>query len=237
MRLARIRTPDGVTTGEYDDGTVHAAGSSYVVGEDADLLAPCEPSVIYCAGRNYGGKIDQMGESDRPEEPDFFVKPPVSLHDPETPVEYPAWCSELTYAGELAAVVGERCSDLDPDDAADAIRGYTILNDLDALDQNRRTARKAFDGSGPLGPWVETDVDPTAIDMYTDVAGERRQAANTERMLFSPTEVVAFVSGRCTLHPGDVVSFGSPPNPGVLEPGDEIEIHYEGVGTLRNTVV
>ncbi|WP_423750711.1 fumarylacetoacetate hydrolase family protein [Salinirarus marinus] len=236
MRLARIRTPDGVTTGEYDDGTVRAEDGTYVVGEDADLLAPCEPSVFYCAGRNFGGKIDQMGESDHPDRPDFFVKPPVSLHHPETPIDYPEWCSEFTYAGELAAVVDEACSDLTPAEAEDAIRGYTVLNDLDSLDQDRRTARKAFDGSAPLGPWIETDVDPTAIDMYTDVNGERRQEANTERMLFSPTEIVAFLSERCTLKAGDVVSFGSPPNPGVLEPGDEIEIRYEGVGTLRNTV-
>jgi 2-keto-4-pentenoate hydratase/2-oxohepta-3-ene-1,7-dioic acid hydratase in catechol pathway len=237
MRLARIRTPDGVTTGEYDDGTVRAADGSYVVGEDADLLAPCEPSVFYCAGRNFGGKIDQMGESDHPERPDWFIKPPVSLHHPGTPIEYPAWCSELTYAGELAAVVDEECKNLAVDDVDDVLRGYTILNDLDALDQDRRTARKAFDGSGPLGPWIETDVDPTNLDMYTDINGERRQEANTEQMLFSPTEIVAFLSERFTLKPGDVISFGSPPNPGVLEPGDDIEMHYEGVGTLRNSVV
>jgi 2-keto-4-pentenoate hydratase/2-oxohepta-3-ene-1,7-dioic acid hydratase in catechol pathway len=116
------------------------------------------------------------------------------------------------------------------------VRGYTVLNGVDALDQQGRTARKAFDGSASLGPWVETDVGPANVDMHTDIAGERRQAASTELMLFGPHEVVAPLSERFTLRPGDVVAFGSPANPGTVEPGDIIEITYEGVGTLRNTV-
>jgi 2-keto-4-pentenoate hydratase/2-oxohepta-3-ene-1,7-dioic acid hydratase in catechol pathway len=119
----------------------------------------------------------------------------------------------------------------------DVVAGYTIMNDVDALDQGGRTARKAFDGSGPLGPWIKTDVDPTAIDMWTDVAGERRQAANTELMLFDPYEIVSYLSGRFTFRPGDVVAFGSPANPGLVEPGETVEITYEGIGTLRNSVV
>jgi 2-keto-4-pentenoate hydratase/2-oxohepta-3-ene-1,7-dioic acid hydratase in catechol pathway len=176
-------------------------------------------------------------EYERPEEPDFFIKPPASLLAHEQPIPYPEFTDELTYAGELAAVVDRRCRNLDPDEVSDAIRGYTVMNDVDALDQQGRTARKAFDASGPLGPWVETDVDPTDIDMWTDVADERRQEANTELMLFDPYEIVSFVSERFTLQPGDVIAFGSPANPGLVEPGDEIEITYEGVGTLRNQVV
>ncbi|MFC7046093.1 fumarylacetoacetate hydrolase family protein [Halobacteriaceae archaeon GCM10025711] len=236
MRLARIRTADGVLTGEYEDGTVRADGTTYDLDDEATLLAPCAPSTIYCAGRNFGAKIDTL-DYDAPAVPDWFIKPAVSAHPPEAPIEYPAWTVELTYAGELAAVIDEECTDLTEDEAAEAIRGYTILNDLDALDQERRTARKAFDGSAPLGPWIETDVDPTGIDMTTHVAGERRQEANTDEMLFSPTEIVSFLSERYTFKPGDVVSFGSPANPGVLEVGDDVEIWYEGVGTLRNTVV
>jgi 2-keto-4-pentenoate hydratase/2-oxohepta-3-ene-1,7-dioic acid hydratase in catechol pathway len=111
------------------------------------------------------------------------------------------------------------------------------MNDVDALDQQGRTARKAFDGSGPLGPWIETDLDPEGIGMETVINGETRQDANTELMLFSPAEIVSFLSRRFTLRPGDVIAFGSPANPGTVEPGDDIEITYEGVGTLRNHVV
>ncbi|SFR61195.1 2-keto-4-pentenoate hydratase/2-oxohepta-3-ene-1,7-dioic acid hydratase (catechol pathway) [Halogeometricum rufum] len=236
MRLARIRTDDGVLTGEYDDGTVETDDGAYVVGGDAELLAPCEPSACYCVGRNFAETIEQM-EYETPDQPDWFIKPPVSVVAPGTDVEYPSWTEELTYAGELAAVIDEECTDLAEDEVDDAVRGYTIMNDLDALDQPGRTARKAFDGSGPLGPWIETDLDPDAVDMTTHVGGELRQEANTELMLFSPREVVSFLSERYTFKPGDVVSFGSPANPGLVEPGDEVEIRYEGVGTLRNTVV
>ena len=237
MRLARLLTPDGPVAGRYDDGVVHADDGAYEVGVDGRFLPPCEPSALYCVGRNYAAKIDQM-EYEVPDAPDFFIKPPTATLGHGQPIRYPRFSSEFTYAGELAAVIDERCRRLTPEDAREAIRGFTVMNDLDALDQERRTARKAFDGSAPLGPWIETDVDPaTGIDMHTDVNGERRQEANTEQMLFSVYEAVAFLSERFTFRPGDVVAFGSPANPGLLEPGDDVEITYEGVGTLRNTVV
>ncbi|WP_411967150.1 fumarylacetoacetate hydrolase family protein [Haloferax sp. YSSS75] len=236
MRLARIRTADGVVTGEYDDGVVTADGKQYEIGDDAALLAPCEPSALYCVGRNYAATVDQM-DYDIPDQPDWFIKPPVSVLDPGADIEYPGWTDELTYAGELAAVIDRECSDVAESEVSDVVRGYTILNDLDALDQPGRTARKAFDGSGPLGPWIATDVDPADLDMTTHVGGELRQEANTQQMLFSPAEVVSFLSERYTFQPGDVVSFGSPANPGLVEPGDDVEIWYEGVGTLENTVV
>lgn len=236
MRLARIRTDEGVKAGEYTDGRVTVGETAYAVGEDADLLAPAEPTAMYCVGRNYAATIDRM-DYETPDAPDWFIKPPVSVHPPGEPIPYPDWTGEFTYAGELAAVIDRRCHDLDEAEVDDVVRGYTILNDLDALDQPGRTARKAFDGSGPLGPWIETDVEPAGLDMTTHINGERVQEANTERMLFSPREVIAFLSGRYTLQPGDVISFGSPDNPGTISPGDDVEIWYEGVGTLRNSVV
>ncbi|MFW5911822.1 MAG: fumarylacetoacetate hydrolase family protein, partial [Halolamina sp.] len=98
-------------------------------------------------------------------------------------------------------------------------------------------SRKAFDGSGPLGPWIETDVNPRNLAMHTDINGERRQEATTELMLWGPYELLSFLSERFTFHPGDAVAFGSPGNPGTIEPGEEVEIWYEGVGTLRNSVI
>jgi 2-keto-4-pentenoate hydratase/2-oxohepta-3-ene-1,7-dioic acid hydratase in catechol pathway len=237
MKHARIRTADGVRHGEYDDGTVTTDDRVYEVGDDAGLLAPCEPGTFYCVGRNYTETLDQM-DYDAPEEPDWFLKPAVSLHHPGDPIVHPSWTDELTYAGELAAVIDETCTGLDGErEVRDVLRGWTILNDLDALDQPGRTARKAFDGSAPLGPVVETDLDPRDVSMETYVAGEKRQDATTAQMIFDPYETVAFLSTRYTFHPGDVVAFGSPANPGLVEPGDDVEIHYEGIGTLRNTVV
>ena len=235
MRLARIRTEAGPAVGEYRDGVVETDDATHEVGVDGDLLAPCDPSALYCVGRNYAETIEQM-EYETPDEPDFFIKPPASVVGPGDPVPYPTFSEEVTYAGELAAVVGETCHRLDPAEVPDALLGYTVMNDMDALDQQSRTARKAWNASGPLGPWVETEFDPYGVDMHTDVSGERRQEANTDLMLFDPYEVVSYLSERFTFRPGDVIAFGSPANPGLVEPGDVVEITYEGVGTLRNTV-
>ncbi|WP_435365721.1 fumarylacetoacetate hydrolase family protein [Haloarchaeobius sp. DYHT-AS-18] len=236
MRIARLSTPDGPVEGHYEDGVIHAADGDYEVGVDGELLPPCDPSTLYCVGRNYAETLDQM-EYERPDEPDFFIKPRTSLAAHEQPIRYPEFTDELTYAGELAAVIDQRCRNLSVDEVPEVVRGYTIMNDLDALDQQGRTARKAFDRSGPLGPWIETDVDPTDMDMWTDVGGERRQEANTELMLFGPHEILSYLSKRFTFQAGDVIAFGSPANPGLVEPGETVEIHYEGIGTLRNTIV
>jgi 2-keto-4-pentenoate hydratase/2-oxohepta-3-ene-1,7-dioic acid hydratase in catechol pathway len=236
MRLARLLTPDGPVTGRYDEGTIYAADGIYEVGVDGRLLPPCEPSSLYCVGRNYAETLEQM-EYERPEEPDFFIKPPTSIVADGQSISYPSWTDELTYAGELVAVIDERCRNLTPEEVPEVVRGYTVMNDVDALNQVGRTARKAFDGSAPLGPWIETEVDPTNIDMETYVGGEKRQDANTELMLFDPYELVAHLSERFTLRPGDCVAFGSPANPGLVEPGETVEITYDGIGTLTNHVV
>lgn len=235
MRLARLLTPGGVVAGEYDDGVVRADDGAYEVGRDGRLLPPCEPTALYCVGRNYAATLDQM-EYDRPTEPDFFLKPPTATVAHGRAVPYPEFTDELTYAGELAAVVDTRCRNVARVDVGDVLRGFTVMNDVDALDQGSRTPRKVFDGSAPLGPWVETDVDVSDVGMHTDVAGERRQEARTAQMLFDVPTVVSHLSERVTLRPGDVVAFGSPANPGLVEPGETVEITYEGVGTLRNTV-
>jgi 2-keto-4-pentenoate hydratase/2-oxohepta-3-ene-1,7-dioic acid hydratase in catechol pathway len=237
MKLARIETADGIAAGRYEDGTVVTDTGAFEAGVDGQLRAPCRPGTVYCVGRNYAATLDQM-DYDRPDQPDWFIKPAVAAHDPGVPVEYPTWTDELTYAGELAAVIDHECTDLDGEaDVREAVRGWTIMNDLDALDQPGRTARKAFDGSAPLGPVIETDLDPRAIEMTTHVGGDLRQEATTARMLFDPFEVLAFLSERYTFRPGDVVAFGSPANPGLVEPGEEVDIWYEGIGRLQNTVV
>ncbi len=224
MKLART----------HDRPQRHEVDPEEVDGDD--LLAPCEPGTLYCVGRNYGEKIDQM-EYDVPDVPDFFIKPAVAAHPPESEITVPEFTDDLTYAGELAAVVERECRDIEPDDVDDYVLGYTIMNDLDCLDQERRTARKAFDGSAPLGPWIETDPDLESADIETTINGEVRQDANTDQMLFRPEELVSFMSQRFTLKPDDVIAFGSPANPGGIEAGDTVEITYEGVGTLRHPVV
>jgi 2-keto-4-pentenoate hydratase/2-oxohepta-3-ene-1,7-dioic acid hydratase in catechol pathway len=234
-RRARIAVDGETLTGEYEDTTVTCGGETYELGTEATLRPPCEPGTFYCVGRNYGPTVERMGY-DVPDEPDFFLKGPTSLHAPGEPIEYPPFTDEFTYAGELAAVIDERCHAVSEAEVDEVVRGYTIMNDLDCLDQQGRTARKAFDGSAPLGPCLATDVEPGDLEMETHVAGERRQAAHTSEMFFSPREIVSYLSERFTFRPDDVIAFGSPDNPGLLEPGDGIETWYEGIGTLENAV-
>ena len=236
MKLARLQTSEGVVTGRYEAGRVLTGDGEYVVGRDGTLTYPCSPSALYCVGRNFAETLDQM-EYSRPEEPDFFIKPPAALVGPDQPIRYPPWTDELTYAGELVAVIDQRCHDVKPDEVPELVRGYTVMNDVDALDQQGRTARKAFDTAAPLGPWMETELDPRDVEMETIVDGETRQSATTGQMLFDPFEIVSFLSRRVTFRPGDAVAFGSPANPGTVGPGDTIGITYDGVGTLENTVV
>ncbi len=237
MRLARAQTADGVVSGKYDAGQLITDADIYdLTAPETTLLAPTAPATLYCIGRNYTATLDQM-DYDTPDEPDFFIKPPVAVHPPNTPLPYPSFTEELTYAGELAAVVGEQAHDIAPDEVPEILTGYTIMNDIDALDQPGRTARKVFNGSAPLGPWIETDIDPYDMAMHTEINGQRRQEATTEQMIFDPYETVAFLADRFTLTPGDVIAFGSPANPGLIEPGDTVEITYEGIGTLQTEIV
>lgn len=244
MSIARIDAGGEVLTGEYDDGVVTVDGESYAVGADATLLPPCEPRTVYCLGRNYAAYLEQNADviegnlDDRaefPEEIHFFLKGATCVIGPDDPIPYPPFSESLGYAGELAAVVGREGKRLDPEDVAEAVRGYTILNDLDAKDQSGVTEMKVFDGSAPIGP-VIADVDPSSLEMRTTVDGEVRQEATTAAMHRSPAEAISELSERVTLRPGDVVALGSPANPGTIEPGDTVEVWYEGVGTLRNTV-
>lgn len=143
------------------------------------LTVPYSPSAVYCIGRNFAATLDQM-DYDRPDEPDFFIKPPAALIGPEQPIRYPQWTDELTYAGELVAIIDQRSRDVPPDVVSEIIRGYTVMNDVDALNQQGWTARKAFDTSGPLGPWIETDLHPQDIEMETVIDGETRKSATTQ---------------------------------------------------------
>jgi 2-keto-4-pentenoate hydratase/2-oxohepta-3-ene-1,7-dioic acid hydratase in catechol pathway len=235
MRLARARTPSGVITGRYEDEAVHTEdGTQYILEGEAELLAPCEPSTLYCAGRNYQDYLKQK-HHERPEQPHFFLKPPAAVWPPDSTIPYPEFAEGVGYAGELAAVIDRDCSDLAPEDVPEVVRGYTVMNDVDAIGEPG-AAKKVFTGAAPLGPWIETDVDPVGLDLQTTVGGEVRQKSNTTEMLFDPYDIVAFLSERVTLQAGDVVAFGSPANPGEIMPGDEIEIFYEGIGKLKNTL-
>ena len=112
MKRARIAVDGEIHAGGYRDGVVETDAGQFVVGEDGHLAPPCEPSALYCVGRNFAETLDQM-EYNVPDQPAFFIKPPASIVAHEEPIPYPTFSDEVTYAGELCAVIDERCHRLD----------------------------------------------------------------------------------------------------------------------------
>jgi 2-keto-4-pentenoate hydratase/2-oxohepta-3-ene-1,7-dioic acid hydratase in catechol pathway len=207
---------------------------------DVRLLAPVEPSKIVCIGRNYAAHAAEMG-NEVPKEPLMFLKPPSSIIGPQEAIVLPKYSQRVEHEGELALVMGRRCSHLsDADEALSYVMGYTCLNDVTARDLQKSdvqfTRGKGFDTFCPVGPHIETALDPTNILVETHVNGERRQSGLTSLMIYPPAFLVRWISRMMTLMPGDVIATGTPAGVGPLVAGDSVEVSVAGVGVLRNPV-
>ena len=255
MRIARYTPADGgpasygVVEGEGDDAVVvRLEGAPFdgirPTGERAPLaqvtlLAPVEPSKVVAFGRNYAEHAKEFG-NEVPEVPIVFLKPSTAVVGPEAEVEYPTLTSDLHYEGELAVVIGRRCKAVAAEDVPGVVFGYTVANDLTMRDiqksEGQWTRGKGFDGSCPLGPWAETDLDPSALSLRSTVNGELRQDGTTADMLRNVAECVSWVSEAMTLLPGDVVLTGTPAGVGSLQRGDEITVTIEGIGRLTTRI-
>lgn len=249
MQRVRYRSFDGVHWGELEGGMVHhltgmlgRASGHTVPLSDVTLLPPCDPSVIVCVGRNYAEHIREMG-NDRgglPTEPGLFLKGLNALSGAGDEVPYPAWTDDLQYEGELAVVIARRMRDVEPEEALDHVLGYTCALDVTARDKQRSDLQwvrgKSADGFCPVGPWLETDLDPSNLRVQTRVNGELKQDGTTADMIFPVPVVLSYISRFMTLEPGDVVLTGTPEGVGPLNPGDVVEVTVEGVGTLTNQV-
>jgi 2-keto-4-pentenoate hydratase/2-oxohepta-3-ene-1,7-dioic acid hydratase in catechol pathway len=222
---------------------------------DVRLLAPILPTKIVAVGKNYAEHAAEMGGTapqgrrrpgdgaagDPPAEPLIFLKPSTAVIGPADPIGYPRQSERVDFEGELAVVVGRVCRDVDEQAAYDAILGYTCANDVTARDLQARDGQwsraKGFDSFCPLGPWIETDLDPADVAIATRLNGDTRQQARTSELLHPVAKVLAYVSSAMTLLPGDVVLTGTPAGVGPMRPGDEVTVAVEGVGTLTNPVV
>ena len=203
------------------------------------LLAPVLPSKVIAVGLNYPSVAELVGMP-VPTEPLLSLKPSTAVIGPNDPIRKPRDAEIVDHEAELAVVVNGLVRNADLETAASAILGYTCANDVTSRDLRERegqwTRAKGYDSFCPLGPWIETDVDPLGLRLRARVNGEVRQDANTKEMVFSPVQLVSFVSHVMTLLPGDVISTGTPPGVGPLEPGDVVEIEIAGIGVLRNPV-
>jgi 2-keto-4-pentenoate hydratase/2-oxohepta-3-ene-1,7-dioic acid hydratase in catechol pathway len=220
--------------------SIRLTGTSYLL-DDVRLLIPVVPRKIVAIGRNYAAHIQEMG-NEVPAEPVLFLKPPTALCHPGDAIERPADLSQrVDFEGELAVVIGKPARRITPDQAAGAIFGYTCANDVTARDLQARDGQwaraKGFDTFCPLGPWIETDLDPADLEITTTVNGEKRQNSRTSLLLHNVPALVSFVSSAMTLLPGDVLLTGTPEGVGPLEPGDEVSVTIEDLGTLTNPVV
>lgn len=203
------------------------------------LLAPVEPSKIICVGRNYVAHAQEHG-SEVPEMPLLFLKPPTSVIGPGETILLPPQSVNVEHEAELVVVIGKRGRWIQPENALEYVLGYTVGNDVTARDLQRRdeqwTRGKGFDTFCPLGPWIETDFDPSDAMVTCHVNGEMRQMASTRDMVFSVRQIVAFTSTIMTLLPGDILMTGTPAGVGPLTNGDIVEVSIEGIGKLSNPV-
>jgi 2-keto-4-pentenoate hydratase/2-oxohepta-3-ene-1,7-dioic acid hydratase in catechol pathway len=191
-------------------------------------------------GKNYAAHAREMG-GEAPADPVVFLKPSTSVVGPDDAVQLPALSAEVHHEAELAVVIGRLVREVPIERALEAVLGYTCGNDVTARDLQRSdgqwTRSKGFDTFCPLGPWVETDLDPSDLLVECRVGGELRQSASTASMLHSVAELVSYVSAVMTLLPGDVLLTGTPEGVGPVVDGDVVEVSVGGVGTLRNRVV
>jgi len=207
---------------------------------DVRLLAPVEPSKIVCVGRNYAAHAAEFG-NEVPKEPLIFLKPSTSIVGPEEPVVLTKYSKQVEHEGELALVIARRCSHLrDPEDALSYLLGYTCLNDVTARDLQKSdvqfTRGKGFDTFCPVGPHIETDLDPSSLLVETRVNGAIRQSGKTSLMIYSAPFLVRWISRMMTLLPGDVIATGTPAGVGPLAADDTVEVAVSGIGVLRNPV-
>lgn len=249
MQRVRYRSFDGVHWGEVDGGRVHqltgmlGRPSGHVVDlSDVTLLAPCEPRSIVCVGKNYAKHIAEMGHGDAalPREPGLFLKALNTLAGAGDDIPVPSWTNEVHHEGELAVVISRTMRDVAEADALDHVLGYTIANDVTARDAQRSDLQwvraKSSDGFCPVGPWLETDVDPGDLRIQTHVNGELRQDGHTRDLIFGVPAILAYISRFLTLEPGDLVLTGTPDGVGPLVPGDRVDVTIDAIGTLHNPV-
>lgn len=208
---------------------------------DVRLVAPVLPrSKVVGVGRNYREHAIELG-NEVPPEPLLFLKPNTAVIGPGEPVVLPRQSDNVHHEAELAVVIGRICRDVPLDRVPDVVFGYTCGNDVTARDLQKRDGQwaraKGFDSFCPLGPWIETELDPADLAVTCSVNGEQRQSGRTSQMIYDVAALVSYVSAAFTLLPGDVILTGTPAGVGPIVDGDDVTVAVEGIGELTNRVV
>ena len=250
MKIVRYSIGRKTAYGILDDDIIHGltgtpyrhlikTGHSQKIS-DVKLLAPCTPSKIVALGVNYRSHGEEMSHR-IPTEPLIFIKPSTSVIGPEASIKYTPSSQRVDYEGELGAVIGKRTRPVSTQEAREFIFGYTCVNDVTARDiqalDKQWTRSKGFDTFCPIGPCIETELDPRNLTLETRLNGKRKQHTSTADLVFPVYELVSFISHVMTLLPGDVIATGTTSGIGPMQPGDMVEVEIEKIGTLRNYVV
>jgi len=258
MRLARFRTADGqVLQGIVRDDRVQVLEGDILGAwkktrrrlplRSVKLLAPLAPVNILCFGRNYRDHAEEGGDS-VPQQPLLFIKATSCVIGPDEPITLPAVApDQVDYEAELAVVIGKAARHVSEADALDCVLGYTCANDVTARDCQAREGQwaraKSFETFGPLGPWIETELDPGDVRVTGRLNGKTLQDANTSLLIFSVRYLISYLSRGMTLLPGTVLLTGTPAGCGFarkppvwLKPGDAYGVEIAGIGVLRNPV-
>jgi len=258
MQYCRLQTTEGPQYAQVEDrsgepwiarlipspwtDSPEAVSTSFTPGplSDAQLLPPASPSKIICVGRNYRDHAKELG-NEVPTQPLLFFKPPSSLLAPGGTILLPPAAERVDFEGELAILIAKRARHLSQtDDLAPYIHGYTLANDVTARDLQKKDGQwaraKGFDTFCPLGPIVNTDLDPANLTLETHLNGELRQHGSTADFIFTLPVLFEFITSFMTLEPGDLLLTGTPAGVGPLAPGDTVSVTVTGLGTLTNPV-
>ncbi|WP_069790665.1 fumarylacetoacetate hydrolase family protein [Cyanobacterium sp. IPPAS B-1200] len=252
QRYVRVKTKKGQTYYgklQLDRSVLVLDAPPWLDGGETDLvlevdeyllLAPCAPSKIIAVGKNYASHAAEMG-SEVPKEPLIFLKPPSSIIAHEQTIYYPKQSQRVDFEGELAVIIGDRTKNCTLEEATTKIWGYTIANDVTARDLQKKdgqwTRAKGFDTFCPLGPWIVRELTSGAkLETIINEEEKPKQSALLEDMVFSPAEIVAYVSQIMTLLPGDVILTGTPEGIAPMQIGDTVSIEIESIGVLTNTI-
>ena len=248
-----------IETMTFDDLTAALDDSSSVPLAEVALCAPIPRprQDVLCLGMNYKSHEEECAQYDADS---FTLQQPAAVYFSKRVAEAVApggyiephtrLTAKLDYEVELAVIIGKAARDVNPEDAADYIFGYTILNDVSARDLQTGHTQwyfgKSLDGFTPIGPWIVTADEipfPPALDISASVNGEVRQQSNTAQLIHTIPKVIAELSSGMTLLPGTIIATGTPSGVGMgfdpprfLHPGDTVECFIEGIGTLTNTV-
>ena len=249
VRIARVSVEGSPRFGvvEGEDGlrsvsllSAHPFGDLVPTGERVPLrtpLAPVLPSKIIGIGKNYADHAAEMG-GEAPTAPLMFFKPSTSVIGPGDPIRMPD--TRVDYEGELAVVIGRLCREVPVARVPEVVLGYTCANDVTARDWQQQDGQwsraKGLDSFCPLGPWIETELDPSDLQLRTTIDGAVRQDGRTSMLIHDVPTLVSYVSTYFTLIPGDVILTGTPAGIGPLSDGQRVSVEIEGIGTLENPV-